>query len=112
MFNRSLLAVILCAWLSPSQAAVDPTRPFSQQGSDATARQVKPNPWQLQAVRISAQGRLAVINGINVREGERVRGAKVVEIKPGSVKLQQGRRQFQLDLGPSVNIKRNSQEEK
>ncbi len=96
--------------IAPSQAAVDPTRPPSQPHNEGVSMGVTANAWQLQAIRISAQGRSAVINGVQVRQGESIRKAKVVAIEPGSVVLKQSGRQILLTLGPLLNIKRNSQE--
>ncbi len=116
MFSRSLLGALLFLLLVfaqgvvPAQAAVDPTRPPAVQPGGAEAVAQTASPWQLQAIRISAQARRAVINGISVREGERVRGADVVAIEPGSVVLSKGSRRIQLELQSSVNSKRNAQE--
>lgn len=94
----------------PSQAAVDPTRPPAQPPYGVATTSIKASPWQLQAIRISDQGRHAVINGVRVRQGESVRGAELVSIKPSAVVLKQGQRRIPLELESVINIKRSSQE--
>jgi hypothetical protein len=109
---RRMTVLIVCSLsVTPSWAAVDPTRPPAlQQRGEVSMGVKKANPWQLQGIRISAQGRYAVINDTQVRQGERIRGAEVLAIEPGSVVLKQGSRRISLTLGSLINIKRNSQE--
>ncbi|MFT5720880.1 MAG: hypothetical protein ACI9W6_001180 [Motiliproteus sp.] len=115
MFKRgrigTLLAVlvVLSVQTLPSQAAVDPTRPPTLQGNGAVTPPVKISPWQLQLIRISAEGRQAVVNGVRLRQGDSVRGAQLVSIESGTVVLKKGNRRIPLQLGSSINIKRNSQ---
>lgn len=114
VFNKFLngcLSVLLVLVMLPVQAATDPTRPPSaRSASIGSSASNKPQPWRLQSIRISQQSSRAVINGTQVREGERVRGAKVLSIEPGLVLLQQGSKRIRLTLGGVNKIKRNTQE--
>jgi len=68
----------------------DPTQPYQygeliqiEQALDAKVQ------WRLSGVRINADKRSAILNGKLVKEGEKLNGAVVTEIKPAQVTLQQ-----------------------
>jgi hypothetical protein len=114
VFNPGFVGVgglaLLLAVGSLQAAAVDPTRPASIRGVATVGAKAKPRPLVLQSIRISAQQRRAVISGVKVEEGSRIRGAKVIRIAPGEVLLQQGSKQTRLGLAAN-KIKRYEQEQ-
>ena len=58
----------------------------------------EPPKFALQGITSGAGGREAMINGINVREGDEVDGARVVAIESRRVKLQLGEREILLRM--------------
>lgn len=61
--------------------------------------------YQLDSVLISAQRKLAIINGNSVREGQQIPGSggiKVLRILPQKVVLHQGTKTWTLELSPAV----------
>lgn len=62
----------------------DPTRPADYVGEEGA------NPWELNAVFISSERRVAVINGISVTVGDMINGEKVMSINPDSVTVGNG----------------------
>ena len=46
--------------------------------------------WHLNGIRIYGESRTAILNGSMIREGEMIEDAKVIEIQPTSVLLEQG----------------------
>ena len=82
---RSLLLLWLFLWLAPAAALDDPMRPPGHARAGATGKS-KPV-WHLSAIRIDGAGRMAIINGRQVAEGDRVNGARVLEIQPQQVRL-------------------------
>ncbi|WP_421867667.1 MSHA biogenesis protein MshK [Motiliproteus sp.] len=97
--------------LTSVQAAVDPTRPPSS--VSAEAGQVLPaQRWKVQSIRIGNGEARAVVNGVSVRVGQRIKGATVTSIKPGTVVLRQGGQRVQLRLGASTTIKKNIRDSK
>jgi hypothetical protein len=72
----------------------DPTRPDF--GAPVKARHARR--FHLDATLISGRRRVAIINGKTAGVGERVKGAKVVAIRPGRVELETGRGRVVLKL--------------
>lgn len=86
----------------------DPTRPL---GYSAVGKGTgtKAATLRLSSVLISAQRKLAIINGHSLREGQSIpgsHGVTLASIKPQGVVLQQAGRTWELRLAPSV-IKKN-----
>lgn len=75
----------------------DPTRPHAQRAERASEP-----PSGLGYTRIGPAGRVAVIEGRQVREGDRFRGAEVIAIKPFEVVLREGGRHTVLRLTPAL----------
>lgn len=91
---NKLLPIIaaIAMWAGHGMAAAlpDPTRPYQYE----TLVQVEQAPgeevqWRLNGVRIYANKRSAILNGKLVKEGDKLDGAVVMEIKPTQVTLQQ-----------------------
>lgn len=103
MFNSKpiMLLGVVGVWLAMPllAASVDPTRPPSARAMISTpAAATKERPLVLQSIRISEQQRRALISGVTVSEGDRIRGSRVVSIEPGSVLLERGKKQIRLVL--------------
>ena len=117
MFRPSDL-LALCAVLVLAQPSVyaqdqiqgrDPTRPLGYQVVAGKANSVKDADLRLSSVLISAQRKLAIINGQSLREGQTIPGTQgvvLVGIYPRGVTVAQGERRWDLKLAPSV-IKKN-----
>lgn len=105
-----LALLVLCALAAPVATAADlpdPTRPSWAQPApqgNATPRQTV---FRLESVLISAERRVAVINGTVVQEGELVDGAAVLRIEPGIVTLRRAGRKLVLTLLPD-SVKQTS----
>jgi hypothetical protein len=87
---KSLAAAVLVALLAlPAAAALeDPTRPAEY----APTRQLESGPqpesqWVLTLIKYSGMGRMAVLNGRTVREGDAIGASRVVAIEPAAVIL-------------------------
>jgi len=100
--NKLLLIIASFAiWTGQGLAATlpDPTRPYQygeqvqiEQALDAKVQ------WRLSGVRINADKRSAILNGKLVKEGDKLDGAEVTEIKPAQVTLQQEDKQLVVKL--------------
>jgi MSHA biogenesis protein MshK len=85
----------------------DPTMPLGQVSTTATK---VASQWRLNAVLISPQRKLAVINGSTLHEGQVIPGSsniKVQRIMANAVVLQQAAQTWVVKLSPSV-VKKNS----
>lgn len=92
MSDRLFYDVIAAASLLLSLPAngaelVDPTRPSHVRGP-TPSKTVRAPAWRVQSIIVSPTRRLALINGRLVGVGDRVNGAKVVEILPYEVQLE------------------------
>lgn len=89
MFKRVGLGTVVTLMLALLASAAyadtlhDPTRPDYVAGAATSSS----TGWQLSSTLISPQRRLAVINGTTVAVGDRIGGARVLAIQPGSVRL-------------------------
>ena len=92
MFKSFAVSVLLTMSVAspPVMAMTDPTQPSGY--TPARSAQI----LTLDSVLISAQRRVAVINGKAVTVGERVAGATVVSIQPQRVVLQRAGKNFAL----------------
>lgn len=87
----------------------DPTRPLGYQVVAGKTSAVKDADLHLSSVLISAQRKLAIINGQSLREGQTIPGTQgvvLVGIYPRGVTVAQGERRWELKLAPSI-IKKN-----
>ena len=81
----------------------DPTRPPADQV--ALAAEAGPGPdtvWRLDSVLSSPERRVAVINGVRTRVGDRIGGATVLQIDKSSVRLREAGGEFELALHATV----------
>ncbi|MCW9024829.1 MAG: hypothetical protein OQK73_09100 [Gammaproteobacteria bacterium] len=96
---RAALMIFLGLWSGLIWAEVldDPTRPpgFAKV---VKGKAVAKNQWWLNAIRIDAQSRIAIINGRTVEEGGWVNNAYVVKILPDKVKLKGNAGEFFVRL--------------
>jgi len=93
----ALVVFLLSASPSPGAEALrDPTRP--PQGIAAREPGAETANWRVTAILISPQRRVATVNGKAVQIGDRVSGARVVEIAPGAVRLRDSRKEFTVRL--------------
>ncbi len=109
---RMLLAVWLAgaAGIAAAESLPDPTRPAIDLsgGSDTGgAPAAKAAPKGLQTIIISPEYRAAIINGETVRLGGKSGDSTLVEVREGSVVLQNARGRRVLELFPDVSIKKN-----
>lgn len=87
---RTLACVMLLAIAGAAAAGDelrDPTRP-SYLPSETASRTASAPSWRLESIIVSANRRLAVINGRVVGVNDRVNAARVVEILPYEVHLE------------------------
>ena len=109
MFDKRVLlaglaAVILCPGTQLVAAALeDPTRPADFVGTvDAEGSQQAQEPaWTVSSILIAKDRRIAVINGITVRQGDEVDGARVIRILPTAVRLRDSVGTFAVKLLPA-----------
>jgi MSHA biogenesis protein MshK len=102
VFNRALVLGLFALLPIRDLAAedlplLDPTRPFQQAQTPAEQGSAS-HRLELTAVLISAQRRIAVINGKFYREGELVAGARITRIGPESVGLRRGSEDSEVRL--------------
>jgi hypothetical protein len=100
-----LIACMLCA-VSPAaaqdRALRDPMQPFVPT-ADAAGVNAVPRGPRLTGVFISANRRVAVIDGELYREGDEVRGLKIIAIEPNSVSLRRGNEAVAVHLSTEGN---------
>jgi hypothetical protein len=98
--------VVLCAVSLPPVLAGslrDPTQPPVSSGADPEAQRLPVAPARvLRSIRISAADKVATIGGVNVRVGDTVGSAMVVEIRMHEVVLREGASTRTLKLYPGV----------
>ncbi len=112
----SLKTLLIAGLLGLSQIAAadslpDPTRPAidlsAGTGGAVETAPAEAAPQGLQSIIISPQYRAAIINGETVRLGGRSGDSRLVEVREGSVVLQNAQGRRVLELFPRVNIKMN-----
>ncbi len=97
---RHLVLVLLGTVAVSAQALQDPTRPTDPAAYFGSNRHTVTATWALQSILSSENRRIAIINGIRVREGDRIGTARVVSIRPSQVVLNTGGRTLTLQLWP------------
>lgn len=103
-----LLALLAAAPAAAQTGFGDPTRPTSLSEPEAGRASAPQGPrWRLQSTLVADSRRLAVINGRTVAQGAQVDGARLVEVRPDGVTLEEGGRQIVLRLPGAVNVKRS-----
>ena len=110
---RAGLLLVLLALLGAGPAGAqtgfgDPTRPTSLSEPEAERAAAPQGPrWRLQSTLVADNRRLAVINGRTVTQGGQVDGARLVEVRPDGVTLEEDGRQIVLRLPGAANVKRS-----
>lgn len=106
--GRWLLAGVLVLLLNTAMAVSleDPTRPPGATVIRAGKTVTKPS-WVLSSTLISPERRSAIINGKQVTLGDRVNGARVVEIEPAAVKLRNRGGEFSIRLVRNSVVKKS-----
>lgn len=101
MSRVSLIAVVLLALVGIAHArgsVVDPTRPALR----AVARQAEnQSAFRLSSILVSPARRVVVINGVALEVGDRIDGARVIEINLDSVRLRSPEGELSLSLFPT-----------
>jgi hypothetical protein len=111
--ERARLFLVLGLAVGPALAQSgigDPTRPTSLSDPDdeqVRAAAAQGPRWRLQSTLVADNRRLAVINGRTIAQGGRVDGAKLVEVRPDGVTLEQDGQHIQIRLPGSADIKRS-----
>lgn len=107
MVERLIILLAAASVLSRpvlAQPLADPTQPPVT--GVASTKQIEPARQRLQSVLISADRRVAVIDGRPIPLGGRVGDATLVSIEPSEVTLQRGAARERLTLLPSAIEKR------
>jgi hypothetical protein len=100
-----MILMMLSLALPAMASETDPMRPPAGMGEmKGHAAQQKPR-WILQSILVSKQRNIAVINQRTVAVGDRVNGARVLEIHPTYVRLSKEQEVFVIRL-PSLQVKR------
>lgn len=105
-----LAALVLAAPAALAQRLGDPTKPTALDGpdEDRAAEVAAQGPrWRLQSTLVADTRRLAVINGRTVAQGERVDGARLLEVRQDGVTLELDGERITLRLPGAVNIRRS-----
>lgn len=99
MCKLLLLSAIFFSAMVHAQAQ-DPTRPLGQAGVVSGAALSEREGLQLTSILISADRKLAIINGQTLQENQTIAGvgAQVKKIDADAVTLQQGNRIWRLSL--------------
>lgn len=98
---KLLLLSFLTSWLIVSTTlAADPTRPpgWLTGNPQRSAPSVPVKAFNLQQVLIRADSRFAVINDRLLSVGEKIKGATLISITPGSVVLKIRQKRVKLSL--------------
>jgi MSHA biogenesis protein MshK len=102
--RRLALAVLLFAAVARAQGDLpDPTRPEVAPAAAAEPEK-RAARFELGAVLIGSERRVALINGVAVAVGESVDGAEVLAIQPGRVRIRTSEGEQELSLAPAVRV--------
>lgn len=97
-FASGLLLLPLLVSASGTQQLDDPTRPPGYRLVLPGGKQAGVTRWRVSAIYLSAGQRSALINGRLVRPGQRVGGARVVQILANRVWLEKDGQRFAVPL--------------
>ena len=91
-------SLFLTTWVGAA-ALPDPTRPYQYNTAVEIDYSVEEDrDWRLSGIRFEQVERFAIINNKLVREGDKVDGAEVLEIKPDNVVLSYDNKHLELKL--------------
>lgn len=95
-----LMSILMSCLIAPVTFAADPTRPpgWLTGSTQRSAPSVPVTAFNLQQVLIRADSRSAVINDQLLSVGEKVKGATLISIAPGSVVLKIRQKRVKLSL--------------
>lgn len=96
----SVLVVLLM--INMALAMSDPMRPPANRGTSAAASKVTKPRWVLSSTLISQHRRLATVNGKTLLVGEKISGAKLLEIQPALVIMKYQGQNITINLLPLV----------
>ena len=90
---------VVCTVQAQGTVLPDPTRPY-RYGSEIAITQLPDEKveWRLSGIRIRENTRTAILNGRLVREGDELDGARVMEIRPAEITLQQEEKRLVVKL--------------
>lgn len=100
IIGGAAIAAALAAGTAQSGPLLDPTQPY-QRGAVELSEPVPQGPV-LQATRVSATRKSAIISGRTVKIGDSFDGATVVDIAPYEVRMNRTGREFVLRLAPRL----------
>ncbi|XOV89041.1 MAG: hypothetical protein ACFHX7_03920 [Pseudomonadota bacterium] len=106
-FLRSGLCILLglLPGLLLADALTDPTRPPARYAPVLEPSVKARSGLLLESILISPYRRIAIINGLRVREGDAVDGSIVTRISRASVSLRDGHRTFELKKHAPPTVK-------
>ncbi len=93
-----LLLMLCLALPAGAQPLRDPTRPPEGRPAAGNASLPVQHQWRLSSILISAERRIAVVDGQAVQVGQTVSGAHLVAIEPQRVLLRHGQKEIALHL--------------
>jgi hypothetical protein len=82
------------------------------QNQSKKIKQQKQSPWVLSSILFSRQRQHAIINNQLVKKGETIKGAKLIRLKPGSVRLLVNGKVIDLSLRKQLKTVKKSLSEK
>ena len=97
-----LVASIMALGHAYAETLPDPTRPANYSTQQASRKELPAQliDWDVRAIKSSASGRNAVVNGKLVKVGDAIDKATIVDITPDTVVLTYDRKQLVLRLMP------------
>lgn len=97
---QAVWGMIFLVWTTMSVAEIldDPTRPPGHAKPTIGSSKKVIKQWWVNAIKIDEQNRLAIVNGMTVKEGNWVGNAYVVSILPDKVKLKNNEGEFFVRL--------------
>jgi len=108
----SLGVLLLMVHLGSVAQVRDPTEPARFQLGSVEGFALESTRFRLSAILISPSRKVAIINGVTLKEGNKVLDATVLSIEPGIVRLQQAKKgDIVLELF-NLRVKQKSSREK
>lgn len=92
LYRLCLISLLLSVQLSHAALLRDPTRPTGYIGDENA------NPWQLNAIILSSDRRIAIIGENVVKVGDEIAGQKIISIRSNSVTLEGPEGKMELNL--------------
>lgn len=102
LLSKLISVLVLLLMINMALAMSDPMRPPAYRGTLAAANKATKPRWVLSSTLISQHRRLATVNGKTLLVGEKISGAKLLEIQPALVTLKYQGQKITIKLLPSV----------